>query len=89
MQRFDQKSTYCRRLGHHLNFSYCRCERQGKPCRKIVDCWFEKIPIQDFLAEFYPPEEIQELRAPPVPKLSTILDLVQRATAAKQGRKNR
>jgi len=84
MHRFDQESIYCRKLGHHLNFSYCRSERRGKPCRKIIDCWFEKIPIQDFLADFYSPEEIQEILKPPAPKLNYILELIKQSSAKKQ-----
>jgi hypothetical protein len=38
----------CPRLGHELTFGYCRQESRGKPCRLILDCWWERFDAQQF-----------------------------------------
>jgi hypothetical protein len=35
----------CRRLGHEITFAYCRRENFGKPCRLILDCWWERFDV--------------------------------------------
>ena len=40
----------CPRLGHELTFGYCRQETRGKPCRLILDCWWERFDVRAFLA---------------------------------------
>jgi hypothetical protein len=39
----------CRRLGHELAFGYCRQETSRKPCRLILDCWWERSDVRSFL----------------------------------------
>ncbi len=79
MNRYDNEEVYCRKLGHHLNFQYCRLVNQQLPCHKIVDCWFEKMPIQDFLKEHYSEEEIKQIFAPPQDKMSSLISLIEKA----------
>jgi hypothetical protein len=75
----DSREIYCRRLGHHLTFAYCRSEREGLPCRKILDCWFDKIPIGDFLRANYSPGELADLTEPAPAKAATLVELIERA----------
>ncbi len=75
----DSRETYCRRLGHYLTFGYCRTEREGLPCGRILDCWFEKLAIGDFLRENYSPEEIGRVTGPAPPKTVTLVELIERA----------
>jgi len=81
-EEFDHEQGYCRKLGHHLSFGYCHSERHGLPCPKIRDCWFTLIPIDKFLAENFAPDEIQYLYEPPPPKVSTLLELIERSRKA-------
>ncbi len=76
---FDDKEGYCRILGHHLRFSYCRSCQEGMPCFKILDCWFEKIDVQKFIEENYSAEEIERFLQTPKPKMQTLMTLIQRA----------
>lgn len=75
----DSREIYCRRLGHYLTFTYCRSERNGLPCPRIADCWFDRIPIGDFLRDNYAPGELGGLSAPPPPKTATLVELIEQA----------
>lgn len=77
-EKFDNQEGYCRKLGHHLTFKYCRSEDNGSPCRKVLDCWFEKFEVQAYIEEQFPEfktKQTQSIR----PKTATILDLIQQA----------
>ncbi len=84
IDHFDKEELYCRKLGHHLKFEYCRTEHNGTPCPKIRDCWFEKIPIDEYLTQNYSSEEIAYLFQPPKPKITSIFEIIQKAQAAKR-----
>jgi hypothetical protein len=81
LDQHDKEEIYCRMLGHHLAFTYCRQVKDGLPCHKIKDCWFEQIPIEDFLKAHYSPEQIAKALTPPGPRLASILELVEQAKA--------
>jgi len=76
---FDEREGYCRMLGHHLRFSYCRTCRDGLPCYKIMDCWFEKFDVRTFVEENYTALEIESFLQPPQPKMQTLMTLIQQA----------
>jgi hypothetical protein len=78
IEQHDGLEGYCRRLGHYLSFHYCRRENEGLPCATIRDCWFERLPIGDFLERHYSPEQLARLQAPAQGKLSAILGLLSR-----------
>lgn len=78
-EKFDTVEEYCRKLGHHLSFGYCRAERDGLPCSKVLDCWFQRLPIHDYLQDNFAQDEIAYLNVPPPPKMLTIFQLIQRA----------
>ncbi len=63
MERFDELKDYCRMLGHHVPFKYCRTANNGIPCAKILDCNFERLPIQEFIDSNYTDEEMRQVRA--------------------------
>jgi hypothetical protein len=79
MNQYDKERIYCRRLGHWLTFKYCRQENKGLPCRKIMDCWFEKLPIKEFLKENYKEKEISYIFKPSKQKLTSIIELIEQA----------
>lgn len=76
---FDSRTSYCRSLGHYVPFRYCRTVNNGLPCRKIRDCWFEKIDIDGFIAEFYTESEQKQIFALPEEKISSLIDLIRKA----------
>ena len=78
-KQYDSAEIYCRKLGHHLAFKYCRTEREGYPCAKILDCWFEKLPIEKFVQQNYTESEIAAISAPAAPKVATLFDLIEQA----------
>lgn len=81
--QYDQLDLYCRKLGHHVKFEYCRHENFGKFCSKVRDCWFETIPIDEYLKANYSEEEIAHLFQPPKSKIVSIFELIQKAQQQK------
>ncbi len=81
-ETYDSREIYCRRLGHYLTFEYCRSERENLPCGKILDCWFDKIPIGDFLWANYSPEDMARIAGPVPAKAATLVELIERARQA-------
>jgi len=73
----------CRRLGHEVAFGYCRQETRGKPCRLILDCWWEHFDVRAFLQAHLSPEVMAEVEqagaSPPPPKVLSLLDIIQQA----------
>lgn len=81
-EQYDEMSIYCRMLGHDVDFSYCRRPGGTRLCRKIADCWFTKIDIQAYLNNNYTTEELSAAFTPPKPKMTTLLELVEKAKKA-------
>ena len=79
MQRYDKEEAYCRMLGHYLPFRYCRTLKEGLPCHKIMDCWFERLPIETFINEHYSEAELKKVFSPPTPKMASIVSLIEKA----------
>ena len=74
----------CPRLGHELTFGYCRQETRGKPCRLILDCWWERFDVRSFLQANLPEGDMAQVeRAGAVPPLSKVLSLVEMIQQAK------
>ena len=65
-----------------MPFQYCRTAAEALPCRKIKDCWFEKLPVEKFVEEHYSPEEQERIFAPPAPKMASLLSLIEKAKNA-------
>jgi hypothetical protein len=89
----------CPRLGHELTFGYCRQEAGRKPCRLILDCWWERFDVRSFLQANLPEEGMAQVEragaVPPTPKVQSLLEIIQQAKEriavekpdAEQGRK--
>ena len=84
IEQYDKNHGYCRKLGHHLNFKYCRGENNGQACTKILDCWFEIFDVQKFMNENFPGNGIPETSGSSRPKTLTILELIQEAQSRQQ-----
>jgi hypothetical protein len=70
----------CPRLGHQINFSYCRTENMGLPCFKTLDCWFDHFLVEEHLRQELSTEEwISVFEKPARPKMQSLLDLIEQA----------
>ena len=81
---YDGETIYCRKLGHHLKFEYCRKESCELPCSKIAKCWSEELPINEFLNMHFSAAELDTIFAPPTPKITSLIELIQKAQALKE-----
>lgn len=79
----------CRRLGHEINFGYCRRESGGKPCRLILDCWWEQFDVRGFLQAHLSEEDMRQIEragaAAPPPKVFNLMDQIQQAKERLKG----
>ena len=75
----DKRLIRCRMLGHEVDFAYCRQGSGDLPCRKILDCWFERFDIEEFIHHHYTPKQVQEILEPSKPKLTSLVDLIRQA----------
>ena len=75
----DKRRIYCRILGHHLSFEYCRLQHNGLPCQRVLDCWFEHFPIQDFISAHYTEEQFDIFMTPPKDKMTSLYELIEKA----------
>jgi len=78
VDEFDERGIYCRMLGHDLTFNYCRRTGDGSFCRRIIDCWHDKIEIGRYLKTFFTADEIAAVLHPSEPKLQTLLNLIDK-----------
>lgn len=84
IEAHDQRETYCRMLGHLVPFRYCRGMPDGLPCRKILDCWFECFDVAAFVKKYYTAEQIERILAPPKPKMTSLMELIERAKGVRK-----
>ncbi len=76
----DKIEIRCPRLGHQVNFSYCRSENQGIPCFKSLDCWFNTFNVQDYLKDKLPKEDFEKaFLNKGKPKVFSLMDLIEQA----------
>jgi len=73
----------CPRLGHELTFGYCRQEAGRKPCRLILDCWWEQFDVRAFLQANLPAETMTQVEgasaSPPPSKMLSLVEMIQQA----------
>ncbi|MBN1685408.1 MAG: hypothetical protein JW852_02080 [Spirochaetales bacterium] len=79
VDHYDNRPIYCRMLGHELTFQYCRLTGDGHFCRRIFDCWHNKIDIFGYITSFFSADEIREVLQPPAPKIHTLLNLIEKS----------
>ena len=81
-------SIRCPRLGHQINFSYCRWENSGLPCFKTLDCWFNYFDVHSYLKKEMSEEEFEKtFLNKGKPKVLSLLDLIEQAKKAKGDKK--
>lgn len=79
IDQYDKKEGYCKILGHFLTFDYCRSANKGLPCGKVLDCWFQQFPIQEFISSNYSKEEQQKIFEPPKSKVLSLSEILKQA----------
>ncbi len=67
-------------LGHTLGFGYCRIMHEGLPCHNILNCWFERFPVQSFLEENYSREALQAILQPPRTRMAALAEALNKST---------
>ena len=76
MDQYDKHEIYCRKLGHHLHFSYCRKEDMEMPCSKIKACWSHRIDLSGFLENHYADFLDRQDEIKQKPKIASIIDII-------------
>ena len=79
IEQYDNFECRCRMLGHDVSFKYCRTVQNRLPCYKIIDCWFRRIPIEDFIKNNYTEEELRQILLQPKSKISLLVDLITKS----------
>ncbi len=77
--QFDKQEGYCKILGHFLTFDYCRSVNKGLPCSKVLDCWFQIFPVQEFIDGQYSADEQKKIFEPPKSKMLTLTEILEQA----------
>lgn len=76
----DNMGIRCARLGHQINFSYCRRENNGLPCFKTLDCWHPHFNVHAYLKEKLSAEEFEKAFLKQAqPKVFSLMDLIEQA----------
>lgn len=66
-------------LGHFLTFDYCKTANKGLPCGKVLDCWFQHFPVQEYIKEHYSIEDQKTIFDPPKPKILSLTEILEQA----------
>jgi hypothetical protein len=84
IDKHDNKTIRCPRLGDEVNFKYCRIMNDHLPCRLIIGCWQMRMDINQFLADHYSKEEMDRVFIPPKSKIESLVALVEKAKKIEQ-----
>jgi hypothetical protein len=77
-EQYDDKNGYCRMLGHTLGFGYCRIMHEGLPCHNVLNCWFERFPVREFIEENYSREEQAVIFQPPKVRMTAFAEALNK-----------
>ena len=71
----------CPRLGGPVPFKYCRTGgKEGMPCFKVMDCWWETFDVRTYLENTLSEAAFKSIsEARPPDKIASILDLIEQA----------
>jgi len=73
----------CPRLGHQIDFAYCRIENNGLPCFRSLDCWRRLFQVEAYFKERLTEEQwASAFSGPTKPKVLSLLDLIEQAKKA-------
>ncbi len=71
----------CPRLGSAVPFDYCEVSGDHEqPCFKIVDCWWERFDVVQYLQDNLPEDQfVRLMQARPKPKVASLIELIAQA----------
>jgi hypothetical protein len=77
--QYDSLEIYCPQLGMMLTFNYCRRAQAPLPCRNLVGCWEERLPVDSFLGEAFSRADLEAaFGGLPKTRMERILDCLTR-----------
>jgi len=80
----DDLGIRCPRLGHQINFSYCRSENNGLPCFKTLDCWHYHFNVHAYLENKLTEQDFKKVFLEKgKPKVLSLIDLIEQAKKRK------
>ena len=80
VETYDSLEIRCRLLGHQVPFRYCRSSNGNLPCRLTMDCWWERVEIEQYLKDHFTPEELNcSVFVNPKSKIVSLVELVEQA----------
>ncbi|CCK79674.1 MULTISPECIES: hypothetical protein [Desulfobacula] len=81
----DDFTIRCPRLGHQINFSYCRSENSGDPCFKTLDCWYPHFDVHAYLKNSLKKDEFKKIFLNKAkPKVLSLFELIEQAKKRKE-----
>lgn len=83
IEKFDDQTIRCPRIGGNVSFKLCRSENNFLPCRWVVGCWHMYIDVNAFLQEHYAQEQLEKIFVPPKPKIESLVEMVEKAKKRK------
>ena len=82
LKKYDKETLRCRLLGGPVPFQYCRSMNEKLPCRLILGCWSERLPIIEFLKDNFTEDELAKAFA--IDDRSRLVKLVELVEKAKR-----
>ncbi len=74
----------CPKLGHEVEFDYCRRENNGLPCSRAIMCWSGHFDVESFFRKELSPDEWNKIfESPSKPKIVSLLELIEQAKKTK------
>jgi hypothetical protein len=59
IDELDNLEIYCSHLGMVISFNYCRRAQSALPCRNLLGCWEERVPVMEFLGQHYTRDQLE------------------------------
>jgi len=85
LTKYDEYEHFrCPQLGDVISFSYCRRMNEDLPCRKMYDCWSDKLNVEEFLKENFSEEQIEKAFEPPKGRVENMFDILNRVLEEKK-----
>ena len=76
----NKQRIRCPKLGHEVDFEYCRKENYGLPCYRALICWSNYFDVEDFFKRELSSDEWKKaFETPPKPKIVSLVELIEQA----------
>lgn len=86
VSKFDALEIRCPKLGHQLQFSYCRAEHNNLPCSRSLVCWESRLPAEEFFRNTLTEKQWRNcFEDAPKPKVVSLLELIEKAKKTTSG----